>query len=223
LDPASKPALCTNGKCLSLLHMKDGARTEVAPSSVVIVDVPPAMLKDRLGEAMAIYVAAMRYPPGSGIQRGAHVLKHAEFDAFRCRAAIDGNGIMLGFGYGYTSVAGQWWHDLVRKAIGRSASQEWLDYAFELSELHVLPAAQGAGAGERLLRSLADGLPHQTMVLSTPEGDNRAWRLYRRVGFVDLARDHMFPGDPRPFGVLGSRLPFDGDEHDDDPLALGLR
>jgi ribosomal protein S18 acetylase RimI-like enzyme len=203
--------------------MNDGARTEVASSAVVIVNVPPETLKDRLQEAMAIYVDAMRYPPGSGVQRGVHVLKHAEFDAFRCRAAIDGHGTMLGFGYGYTSVTGQWWHDLVRKAIGRAAAQHWLDYAFELSELHVSPDVQGVGLGERILRSLADGLPHESIVLSTPEGDNRAWRLYRRLGFVDLARNHMFPGDPRPFGVLGSRLPFDRDDHDDDPLSLGLR
>lgn len=202
--------------------MTDGARTDVAASSVVVVDVPPEMLKSRLPEAMAIYVAAMRYPPDSGTQRGVHVLRHSYFDAFRCRAALDSSGTMLGFGYGYTSVPGQWWHDLVRKAIGRSAAQHWLDYAFELSELHVLPGAQGGGLGERLLRSLADGLPHHAMVLSTPEGDNRAWRLYRRLGFVDLARNHMFPGDPRPFGVLGCRLPFDGDDHDD-PLSLGLR
>jgi ribosomal protein S18 acetylase RimI-like enzyme len=114
---------------------------------------------------------------------------------------------MLGFGYGYTSLPGQWWHDLVRRAIAGDASP-WLDSAFELSELHVLPAAQGAGLGERLLRSLADGLPHRTMVLSTPEGENRAWRLYRRMGFYDLARNHLFPGDSRPFGVLGARLPF---------------
>ena len=66
-----------------------------------------------------------------------------------------------------------------------------------------MPPAQGAGLGERLLRSLADGLPHRTMVLSTPEGENRAWRLYRRLGFLDLARNHLFPGDHRPFGVLG--------------------
>jgi hypothetical protein len=45
--------------------------------------------------------------------------------------------------------------------------------------------------------------------------------LYRRVGFVDLARQHLFPGDHRPFGVLGARLPFDS--HADDPLVLGLR
>ena len=176
-------------------------------STVVIVDVPRSGLPARLAEAMAIYVAAMGYPPGSGAQRGTHMLRHASFDSFRCRAALNADGTMLGFGYGYTSLPGQWWHDLVLRAIAGDAAY-WLGSAFELSELHVLPAAQGAGLGERLLRSLADDLPHRTMVLSTPEGENRAWRLYRRMGFEDLARNHLFPGDNRPFGVLGARLPF---------------
>ena len=40
------------------------------------------------------------------------------------------------------------------------------------------------------------------MLLSTPEADeqtSRAWRLYRRFGFVDVLRDFHFPGDERPF------------------------
>jgi len=176
-------------------------------STVTIVDVPRSELPPRLAEAMAIYVAAMGYPSGSGAQRGTHMLRHAGFDSFRCRVALNAEGRMLGFGYGYTSLPGQWWHDLVRRAIAGDTTH-WLGSAFELSELHVLPSAQGAGLGERLLRSLAEGLPHRTMVLSTPEGENRAWRLYRRLGFYDLARNHLFPGDSRPFGVLGAPLPF---------------
>ena len=176
-------------------------------STVIIVDVPRSDLPARLADAMAIYVAAMGYSPSSGAQRGTHLLRHANFDSFRCRAALGPDGRMLAFGYGYTSLPGQWWHDLVQRAIADRSGQ-WLGSAFELSELHVAPAAQGAGLGERVLRSLAEGLPHRTMVLSTPEGENRAWRLYRRVGFEDLARNHLFPGDNRPFGVLGARLPF---------------
>ncbi len=176
-------------------------------STNVVVDVTPEMLPELVNEAMAIYVAAMGYPPGTGRQRAAHVLAHADYDSFVFRAAMNGHGRLTGFGYGYTSLRGQWWHDLVRKAIGPTR-EAWLDNAFELSELHVSPASQGGGIGESLLRSLADGLPHSAMLLSTPEGDNRAWRLYRRLGFRDLARHHMFPGDHRPFGVLGADLPF---------------
>lgn len=165
-------------------------------------------VRTRLHEAMAIYVAAMGYTESAGVQRGVHTLRHAEYDQFEVRAALAPDGRMLAFGYGYTSLPGQWWHDLVKRAIGRSQAGPWLGSAFELSELHVLPEAQGHGLGERVLRSLVQDLPHETIVLSTPEGENRAWRLYRRLGFVDLARRHTFPGDHRPFAVLGAELPF---------------
>ena len=46
------------------------------------------------------------------------------------------------------------------------------------------------------------------MLLSTPDIDTRAFRLYRHVGFVDLRRHYLFPGDVRPFAVLGARLPL---------------
>ena len=37
---------------------------------------------------------------------------------------------------------------------------------------------------------------------------NRAWRLYRRLGFTDVIRQHQFAGDPRRFAVLGRPLPL---------------
>jgi ribosomal protein S18 acetylase RimI-like enzyme len=46
------------------------------------------------------------------------------------------------------------------------------------------------------------------MLLSTPDSDTRAFRLYRDLGFVDLRRDYLFPGDSRPFAVLGATLPL---------------
>ena len=48
-------------------------------------------------------------------------------------------------------------------------------------------------------------------MLSTPEtygGSNRAWRLYRRLGFTDIIRGYYFAGDPRPFAILGRSLPL---------------
>ena len=45
-----------------------------------------------------------------------------------------------------------------------------------------------------------------TVLLSTPEADeqtSRAWRLYRRFGFVDVLRDFLSPATSAPFAVLG--------------------
>lgn len=82
---------------------------------------------------------------------------------------------------------------------------------FELTELHIHPRAQGHGLGEALARRLLAGCRESHVLLSTPESageGNRAWRLYRRLDFHDVMRSYFFPGDPRPFAILGRSLPL---------------
>lgn len=176
----------------------------------------PVEARERMAEAMAVYAEAMGYPPEAGQHRAGFALAHTRRPAFRAVAALgQGDGIgapdeLLGFGYGYAAAPGQWWHDQVRSALAPPLAEQWLRDAFELSELHVRPAYQGHGAGRALLQTLVEGLAQPAVLLSTPEGDTRAWRLYRSFGFVDLLRHHLFPGDARPFAVLGLRMPLDG-------------
>jgi ribosomal protein S18 acetylase RimI-like enzyme len=166
----------------------------------------------RVEDAMRIYAAAMSYPPHAAVQRAVTGRRHAFNTGFGCRAAVLGDGTLVGFGYGYTTRAGQWWHDLVQRALPPESGR-WLTNAFELSELHVLPDYQGHGIGRVLLTDLAAAIPHDAMLLSTPDADTRAFRMYRGLGFVDLRRHYLFPGDARPFAVLGARLPLPRDAH----------
>ena len=168
-----------------------------------------ATFDEHVEDAMAIYVAAMGYANHAGRARGRAAHGQSTFPGFRARGAFTDDASLIGFCYGYTSEHGQWWHELVRRAVPAPLAAQWLDDCFELSELHVLPSAQGTGVGRELLLSLAQGLPHRAMVLSTPDADTRARRLYRRLGFIDLATNYLFPGESRPFAVLGRRLPFD--------------
>ena len=176
----------------------------------------PAQARERMPEAMAVYAEAMGYPPETGQHRAGFAVAHTRRPVFRAVAALAdpgergpaAPGDLVGFGYGYATAPGQWWHDQVREALDSATADEWLRGCFELSELHVRPAYQGQGAGRALLEALVDGLPQRAVLLSTPEGDTRAWRLYRSAGFVDLLRNHLFPGDSRPFAVLGVRLPL---------------
>jgi ribosomal protein S18 acetylase RimI-like enzyme len=60
--------------------------------------------------------------------------------------------------------------------------------------------------GAALLTALLKMAPGRRTLLSTPEADeqtSRAWRLYRRFEFVDVLRHFVFPGDERPFAILG--------------------
>ena len=82
---------------------------------------------------------------------------------------------------------------------------------FELTELHIHPRAQGNGLGEALIRRLLENRTEHQVLLSTPEingESNRAWRLYRRLGFTDVIRGYHFAGDPRAFAILGRALPL---------------
>jgi ribosomal protein S18 acetylase RimI-like enzyme len=177
----------------------------------------PAEARERMAEAMTVYAEAMGYPAEAGQHRLGFALAHTRRPSFRAVAALgDGDGFgrpeeVLGFGYGYAVAPGQWWHDQVRAALAPPLAEEWLRGAFELSELHVRPRYQGHGAGRVLLRTLVEDIGQPTVLLSTPEGDTRAWRLYRSLGFVDLLRHHLFPGDARPFAVLGVRMPLGPD------------
>ena len=41
---------------------------------------------------------------------------------------------------------------------------------------------------QRLLRRLLEGVRSSCVLLSTPEGPSKAWKLYRRVGFQEVGR-----------------------------------
>lgn len=124
--------------------------------------------------------------------------------------------ILVGIAYGYTGGPDQWWNRQLRTGLGRRGYRlDQIDALcsdyFELTELHVHPLAQGRGLGQALLSALLAGRPESRVLLSTPEvlgEDNRAWSLYRRLGFTDVLRDFTFAGDPRPFAFLGRPLPL---------------
>ena len=107
-----------------------------------------------------------------------------------------------------TSGGSSRWSGLHR--VGADLAELMTSY-FELTELHIAPRAQGRGLGEALARRLLADRGESHVLLSTPEinGEaNRAWRLYRRLGFTDIIRGYHFAGDPRAFAILGRALPL---------------
>ncbi|WFE67061.1 GNAT family N-acetyltransferase [Micromonospora sp. WMMD714] len=171
----------------------------------------PEDLVRRLDDVVTVYGEAMGYRSDLLEARRGYIATHARRPGFRAVASLTTEGHLAGFGYGYLGAGGQWWHDQVFRALDPDARQRWLTHCFEVVELHVRPAAQGHGVGARQLTALLSLAEGGTTLLSTPEADertSRAWRLYRRFGFVDVLRHFRFPGDERPFGVLGRDLPL---------------
>jgi ribosomal protein S18 acetylase RimI-like enzyme len=199
---------------------------------IFLIDLPPAAMERRLGDALGVYVEAMRYPRGTEKQRAAMWLEHLRRRGWQGVAAVEtdeaaaGDGVasgaplseapLVGVAYGYPGAAGQWWQQQVVMGLQRGGSPpeviaRLMSSYFELTELHIHPRAQGRGLGEALARRLLAGRGEKNVLLSTPETNgepNRAWRLYRRLGFTDVIRGYHFAGDPRAFAVLGRALPL---------------
>jgi ribosomal protein S18 acetylase RimI-like enzyme len=184
--------------------------TDTKPTTRV-TELPVRWLRDHMHEALAIYGLAMGYDSAVVAGRYGYAIQHTDRPGFRAVGAFaefpDGERL-VGFGYGYEVAPGQWWHDQVRAALDRRTARKWLPGAFEVCELHVHPDQQSQGLGRRLLHALVADLPNPVALLSTPDSDTKAFRLYHADGFVDLARGYHFPGDARPFAILGALLPL---------------
>jgi ribosomal protein S18 acetylase RimI-like enzyme len=136
---------------------------------------------------------------------------HARFPGFRALAGVR-DGQVAGFCYGFHGQSGQWWHDRVRVGLaaaqGEVTAQAWLADPLEVAELHVLPDYQGRGIGTALLGTLSAGRAERTAVLSTPNTESPARRLYRSAGFTDLLTAFRFEGAEPPYAVMGAPLPL---------------
>lgn len=199
---------------MSINNNADGSRSDSAPDGPApgayqVVWWDPATYRRRIDELLTIYVTAMRYPAGTEVHRRALWIDNSYRTGFGCVVALDASGDPVGLAYGYRGTADQWWYNEVGRGMTDGQRGEWLSDYVELTELHVAPRVQGGGLGEAMLRLLISSAAARVVLLSTPEGENRAWRLYRRLGFQDVLRHYRFTGDPRPFAVLGRPLPLD--------------
>lgn len=188
-----------------------------------VVRLTPTLMRARLNDAMDVYLTAMHYGPEWRALRHdpwERCILDPEWTAYAAFAPDPLNSTsppsdylhdpLVGITFGYRGDPHSWWSSTIRRGM------EHVDYSpacisalmenyFELSELHVLPSYQGQGLGRELLGNMLRASAGRHMLLSTPEVPherNAAWSLYRSMGFRDLLRDFMFPGDQRAFGIL---------------------
>lgn len=192
---------------------------------VSLAPISRALFLRRLDELVAVHLKAMGYPPEAFRQRRSLWLSNANHPHFTSLVALLHSPAeepdpanpaqkIVGVCFGFQGSRGTWWYQQV--SYGLLAANmppedvtETLSSYTEISEIHVLPRFQGSGIGTRLLTEVLGILPTRDAMLSTPEvpgENNHAWHLYRSLGFTDLLREHRFPGDPRPFGILRKRL-----------------
>jgi ribosomal protein S18 acetylase RimI-like enzyme len=176
-----------------------------------VVHVPTAEVTALAGDVVAVYRAAFGEPPyryGEAQVREFQqevFARHVRREGFRLVVARVA-GRVVGFAYGYTGQRGQWWTDVVARAMPEEVVREWLGGHFAFVELAVAPEFQRCGIGTALHDALLEGLSHPRALLSALDAPTPALRLYGRKGWRVLVRGLRFPGSDSTYLILGFDL-----------------
>ncbi|GAA1070048.1 GNAT family N-acetyltransferase [Kitasatospora nipponensis] len=157
--------------------------------------------------ALEVQSAAFGLSPEEIAVRLHIVGRHAEQPGVLALGALNA-GRLVGFGYGMPNRREHWWSTVIQPYLEARGHGEWLDEVFAVTELHVLPDYQGRGLGSALIRALCEQSGRSRSILSAIDAETPARRLYRSLGYRDLARAVRFPNTDRPYAVMGARLPL---------------
>ena len=172
------------------------------------IEVGPLDLAARVDEALAVQAVAFGLSQDEIDVRRHIVLRHLENPHARALGATTPSGRLVGFVYGLPNDRAHWWSTVVEPYLRATGSQDWLDDAFVITELHVHPDFQQRGIGRRLITMITDAVDQPRSILSAIETESPARSLYRSLGYRDLALHVLFPSAPRPYVVMGAPLPL---------------
>lgn len=172
------------------------------------VAVGPLDLAARVDDALAVQAVAFGLTDDEmGVRRHV-VLRHLTNPGVRALGATTPTGRLAGFVYGMPNNRVYWWSTVVQSYLRAAGHDAWLDDSFVITELHVHPGYQKRGIGRALITTLTDGAAEPRSILSAIDVESPARRLYRQLGYRDLARRVVFPGAPSPYVVMGADLPL---------------
>ncbi|MEU3045441.1 MULTISPECIES: GNAT family N-acetyltransferase [unclassified Streptomyces] len=172
------------------------------------VAIGPLDLADRVDEALAVQALAFGLGPEEVDIRRYIVLRHLTGPGARALGATTADDRLVGFVYGMPNDRSHWWSGVVEPYLRADGRDGWLDDSFAITELHVHPAYQGRGIGRELITAITDAAAEPRSILSAVDIDSRARRLYRSLGYQDLARRVAFPSAPSRYAVMGAPLPL---------------
>ncbi len=146
----------------------------------------PAAANANIADLRTVYLAVFSLPPYNEGPEMANkfvewVNDESKLPGFRMVGAYDEDRL-VGFAYGYTKVAGEWWSgtNMQISATVRSADK------FAVMEWAVLPGERGKGIGRRLMEELlADRHEPYATLSVNPSADARA--IYERWGWRYVA------------------------------------
>ncbi|MBM7587997.1 GNAT superfamily N-acetyltransferase [Bacillus pakistanensis] len=133
--------------------------------------------------------------------------RHSNYEGFRGFVAFNQEKEMIGYSYGYTSLEGQYYRDLLAKQLNPHELEAWLENCFEVVELAVHPSIRRSGLGQLLVGKLLEGVEHKTAILTTQEKNIPARTLYQNLEWV-VVKESFIPSsvDATPYVIMGKSL-----------------
>lgn len=126
---------------------------------------------------------------------------HGQYPGFYGVVAVHDSDI-VGFAYGYTSLGGQYYHELLKQAIA-TKHELWLTDCLEFVELAVDPLFRRKNIGRALVTSIIRQTEKKTAILTTQMNNMPARRLYESLGW-EIIQDNFLPGkSPDPYVIMG--------------------
>src|SRR5690606_33819499 len=168
----------------------------------------PLDLTAHVDAALAVQAMAFGLGPDEVAVRRQIVLRHMTLPGARAFGATTASGRLVGFVYGMPNDRGHWWSTVVEPYLRSLGHADRLDDSFVITELHVHPRHQQHGIGRALITTITDGAEQPRSILSAIDVESPARRLYRSLGYLDLARQVLFPSVPRPCAGMGAPLPL---------------
>jgi ribosomal protein S18 acetylase RimI-like enzyme len=124
---------------------------------------------------------------------------HSKYPNFEGYLAIAGHQV-TGYIYGYTSIKGQYYHDLLESHL--QSDREWLKDCVELVELGVHPQYRRQGIAKQLIQTLLQNRREKTALLTTRKDNHQAISFYKRQGWV-VIREGFYPNVPHEYIIMG--------------------
>lgn len=134
------------------------------------------------------------------------IKRHIEYADFKGIVAINKENEVVGFTYGYRSLEGQYYNQLMRKSLNFGQIEQWLEDCFEFVELAVHPQYQNEGLGTRLHNELLEGISNRTSILTTQINNKKGRSLYKRLDWVDVLEPFHPSENDVPYVIMGKYL-----------------
>ncbi|MFJ8453805.1 GNAT family N-acetyltransferase [Bacillus paramycoides] len=131
------------------------------------------------------------------------ITRHMGYTDFKGAVAINDENEVIGFTYGYRSLEGQYYNQLMREALNSEQVERWLEDCFEFVELAVHSEYRNQGLGTTLHNGLLEEIQHKTSVLTTQMNNEKARSLYAKLDWMNVLESFHPSKDDVPYVIMG--------------------